>query len=297
MKLGVDRKYLHPLGMMTPTIVESKGKPVSVTLLDANHCPGAVMFLFEVGKRRILHVGDFRWNRELMMKCAPLRAFSTLKYRLDDLFLDTTYCEEKYALPTQAEAIQAAVEVAEKEWQRSKSKGQKTLFLFGAYTIGKEKIYLSVAERLRTRIYVDETRYRTLSSLNWPRDRMSLLTTNPDDSCLRVVPLGHVNFKTMQTYLSGPSDKVFSKKKYDRIVGFRPTGWSMSALGNGIVSTQTKGSFTVHGIPYSEHSSFNELVDCLDCLKPKRIIPTVSVAKSAEQVELLLSKLRAKQGL
>jgi DNA cross-link repair 1A protein len=296
-QLGVDRKYLHPLGMLTQTIIESHGKPVSVTLIDANHCPGAVMFLFEVGKRRILHVGDFRWDRDLMMKCAPLRAFSTMQVRLDDLFLDTTYCDERYTLPTQAEAIRATIEIAEKEWERSKRRGQRALFLFGAYTIGKERIYLSVAERLQIKVFVDKSRFRILSALNWPRERMSLLTTNPEDSCLWVVPLGHINFKKMQSYLGGLSDKVFSKTKYDRVVGFRPTGWSVSACSNGIVSTKTKGRFTVHGIPYSEHSSFTELVECLECLKPKRIIPTVSVSRSAEQVDLLLRKVKEnKQG-
>jgi DNA cross-link repair 1A protein len=295
-KLGVDRKYLHPLGLMTPTIIESKGRPVSVTLMDANHCPGAVMFLFEVGKRRILHVGDFRWNRELMTRYAPLRAFSTLQYRLDDLFLDTTYCDEKYTLPTQAEAIQATVEIAEKEWHQSKARGRRALFLFGAYTIGKERIYLSVADRLRCKVYVDKARYKILSALNWPRERVAMLTTNKEESCLWVVPLGHINFKKIQAYLGG-SDKVFSKKKYDRVVGFRPTGWTHSGKsGSSIVNSQTRGSFTVHGIPYSEHSSFGELVDCLDCLKPKRIIPTVSASKSQEQVDLLLSSLRKKQG-
>jgi hypothetical protein len=83
------------------------------------------------------------------MKCAPLHAFSTLQVRLDDLLLNTTYCDEKYTLPTQAEAIRATIEVAEKEWELSKRLGQRTLFLFGAYTIGKEKIYLSVVEQLQ----------------------------------------------------------------------------------------------------------------------------------------------------
>lgn len=298
-KLGVDRKYLHPLGLMTPTIVESQGRPVSVTLMDANHCPGAVMFLFEVGKRRILHVGDFRWNRQLMTQYAPLRAFSTLQYRLDDLFLDTTYCDAKYTLPTQAEAIQATIEVAEREWQQSQARGKRALFLFGAYTIGKERIYLSVAERLDCKVYVDKPRYKILSALNWPRERMARLTTNKDETNLWVVPLGHINFKRIQDYLGG-SDKVFSKKKYDRVIGFKPTGWchsSAKSIASGIVSSQTRGSFTVHGVPYSEHSSFPELVDCLDCLKPKRIIPTVSASKSKEQVDLLLSHLRMKQGL
>ena len=90
------------------------------------------MFLFTVGNRNILHVGDFRWHRELMMQMPQLRAFSNSSPRLDDLFLDTTYCKEKYTLPTQEEAINASIAVAEKEMALSKKdQKMKTLFLFG----------------------------------------------------------------------------------------------------------------------------------------------------------------------
>ena len=83
-QLGVDRKHLHPIAMDMPTIVMSGNKqPVTFTLLDANHCPGAVMFLFEVGGVRILHVGDFRWDRELGGRCATRggRASKTLMWQ------------------------------------------------------------------------------------------------------------------------------------------------------------------------------------------------------------------------
>ena len=132
-QLGVDKKYLHPISMDTPTVIASQGRPVTVTLLNANHCPGAIMFLFEVGKRNILHVGDFRWNQDVMLQMPQLRAFSNNSTRLDELYLDTTYCNKKYTLPTQADAINAAIEVAEKEMAMSnKDKKMKTLFLFGS---------------------------------------------------------------------------------------------------------------------------------------------------------------------
>lgn len=41
-------------------------------------------------------------------------------------------------------------------------------------------------------------------------------------------------------------------------------------------------------------STRQELVDCLNCLKPNKITPTVSVSKSQELVELLLNAQRGK---
>lgn len=301
-QLGVERRWLHPLPMNTPNVIESKGKPVTVTLLEANHCPGAVMFLFETGNKQILHVGDFRWNNSIMMAMPQLRAFSNMKPRLDEIFLDTTYCDPKYTLPTQDAAIAAAIKVVKDEMSTAKMMGTKSLLLFGSYTIGKEKIYLSVAEYLNTKVYVDKRRYRILSALEWPKERMNLFTTVKSESYLWVVPLGHVNFKKMPEYLEeGNKHKPAFAKQYGRVVGFRPTGWTYSAskkpskaagaspTKQKLISSKTNGRFSVHGVPYSEHSSFPELVDCLRCLKPKKITTTVSVSKSEEQCELLLN--------
>ena len=275
--------------MLTPTVIQSKGKPISVTLLDANHCPGAIMFLFEVGKRTILHVGDFRWNREIMLQQAPLRALQ--KSTLDDLFLDTTYCDPKYTLPSQAVAIKATIEVFESELKN----GTKTLHLFGAYTIGKERMYLSVASKFGMKVYVDSRRYRILAALQWPKERMKLLTTRKEEASIWVVPLGDINFKKMPGYLPSANNKPFSFP-FKRVVGYRPTGWSMGGKpASSIVSSRNSGNMAIHSIPYSEHSSFPELLDCLECLKPQRIIPTVSASKSEEQVDLLLRTLRQKQ--
>lgn len=295
-QLGVDRKYLHPLPMMTPTVIESRGKPVTVTLLEANHCPGAVMFLFSVSKRTTLHVGDFRWSREVMLQpSSPLRQIA-LDRSLDELFLDTTYCDPTKDLPSQADAIQAIVTIFEEEVTRRRgTPSTRTLHLFGAYTIGKERMYLSVAERFGLKVYVDSARYRILSSLNWPKERMAVLTKNKEEACIWVVPLGHINMKKMPEYFASANVKPFGPQ-YDRIFGYRPTGWSMSSKpGAGLVSTRCSGNLTIHSVPYSEHSSFPELVDCLACLRPAKIVPTVSASKSEEQVATLLNGLRTKQ--
>ena len=296
-QLGVDKKYLHPLPMMTPTVIESKGKPITVTLLDANHCPGAVMFFFEVGKRKILHVGDFRWSRDVMLQPpSPLRKIATQYMDLDELFLDTTYCDPKYTLPSQQEAIDAVIEMFEREMARHNGRmSQSTLYLFGAYTIGKERMYLSVAERFGQKVYVEPSRYRILSALEWPKERMKLLTTNKEEACIWVVPLGHINMKKMPEYFKIANNKPFATS-YDRIVGYRPTGWSLGSQPNSsIISSRKSGNLFIHSVPYSEHSAFPELVDCLACLRPASIVPTVAAAKSSEQVDTLLKGLRTRQ--
>jgi DNA cross-link repair 1A protein len=105
----------------------------------------------------------------------------------------------------------------------------------------------------------------------------------------------------MPEYLDdGNKNKSAFAKPYGRVVGFRPTGWtystpkksmeasSSSTTKQHLISSKTSGRFSVHGVPYSEHSSFPELVDCLRCLKPKKITTTVSVSKSEEQCQTLL---------
>ncbi|KAK0554084.1 DNA cross-link repair protein PSO2/SNM1 [Tilletia horrida] len=73
--LGVNPKWVRPLPMEEKVLIENTGG-VHVTLLDANHCPGSNLFLFEgpqtvdilrpqqsfSGKKqfRALHCGDFR---------------------------------------------------------------------------------------------------------------------------------------------------------------------------------------------------------------------------------------------
>merc|ERR1719324_353999 len=69
-----------------------------------------------------------------------------------------------------------------------------------------------------------------LSTLEWPPDRYSLLTTQCEDSNLWVVPMMKVNFKTLTTYLAD--------RRFDRVVGFQPTGWSLQK-GDELVTSRT----------------------------------------------------------
>ena len=280
-QLGVNPRFLRPLPI-NQRVNLSPNK--SVILLDANHCPGAVMFLFEIGKKIVLHVGDFRWHHNQMVR--DLKPF--LSRPIDELFLDTTYCDAKKILPTQAEAIQATVDLVSREYTKALKNGYRILLLFGAYTIGKERIYISVAKALGVKIHVDRRRYRILSVLGYDKETMDLFTTNADETDLWVVPLSNINMKNLPGYLK------LESRSFSRILGIRPTGWAMKSKSSSLLNVSLKGSIMVCGVPYSEHSSFPELVDCIETLQPRRIVPTVSVSKSDAQVKLLMAHLKVK---
>ncbi|XP_028978274.1 5' exonuclease Apollo-like [Esox lucius] len=62
LKLQVGERWIHPLEVGEPYVLplDDMGKErLTVTLMDANHCPGAVMFLFQGSFGTILHTGPF----------------------------------------------------------------------------------------------------------------------------------------------------------------------------------------------------------------------------------------------
>lgn len=74
-------------------------------LLEANHILGAVMFLFRGYFGSVLHTGDFRWSRSLIQTNSALfNSDSTLKFPIDELIMDNTYCDPIFKFPAQVKA-------------------------------------------------------------------------------------------------------------------------------------------------------------------------------------------------
>lgn len=257
-KLHVQEQYIHALPMNTECIVNG----VSVVLLDANHCPGAVMILFHLPNGHvILHTGDFRAD--------PTMERSLLAdQKIHTLYLDTTYCSPEYSFPSQQEVIQFAINTA----FESVTLNPRVLVVCGTYSIGKEKVFLAIADVLGSKVGMSQEKYKTLRCLNIP-EMNSLITTDLNSSLVHLLPMMQINFKGLQNHL-----RKFNGK-YDQILAFRPTGWTHSNKLTSIadVTPQTKGNISIYGIPYSEHSSYVEMKRFVQWLQPKKIIPTVNV--------------------
>lgn len=95
-KLG---KLLRIIPLNTPTEIEiSPGYVVHVTLFDANHCTGAVMFLIEGQGKAILYTGDVRsepWWVDNLIRHPMMLPYAAGAKRLDNIYLDTTFATKE----------------------------------------------------------------------------------------------------------------------------------------------------------------------------------------------------------
>lgn len=278
-KLRVQEQYVHQLPMDTECTVDG----VKVVLLDANHCPGAVMVLFRLPNGAVvLHTGDFRADPSMersLLAC----------HQVHTLYLDTTYCSPEYTFPSQQDVIQFAINAA----FEAVTLNPRALIVCGTYCIGKEKVFLAIADVLGSKVGMSQEKYKTLQCFNIP-EVSSLITTDMCSTLVHLLPMMQINFKGLQNHLKKCGGK------YNQIVAFRPTGWTHSNSITSIadITPQTKGNISIYGIPYSEHSSFLEMKRFVQWLKPQKIIPTVNVGsfKSRNTMEKYFKEWKLEAG-
>ncbi|TDL15657.1 DRMBL-domain-containing protein [Rickenella mellea] len=349
--LDVDKQWVHPLPMdQTVTVPNSGG--VKVTLIEANHCPGSCLFLFEgpqtvnagdsqfkspyVGSSRAfryLHCGDFRACPQHILHPAVRGK------KIDHVYLDTTYLDPKYCFPPQPLVIAACADLAKRivngediygeagsngapsiqGWVTTngdeKGKGKatcvknevegktgKTLVVVGTYSIGKERIVKEIAKALDTKIYCDPRKKAILQCESDP-ELHTMLTNDPLNAGVHIVPLGMINSDKFQTYMDR-WDGHFAKA-----VGFRPTGWTYTPPAGTdqspsipfIIARDQKRTFTcmhlkpmrnstpklmLYGVPYSEHSSFFELTCFALSFEWVKMIATVNVGSQNSRAKI-----------
>ncbi len=211
--LGVPRDLIRELRLNETVVIQG----VRVTVFDANHCPGALLILFETSVSTTLHVGDFRWNKRILAESPRLAEFKPRQ--LTHLFLDTTFNNPRYDFPPQEEVIACAVELV----RAVLAQHRNPLFRFGAYSIGKEKVFLAVAKALNQKIYASAEKQKLLRAYC---PDMSVFVSDKDAAKLHVTGLGKSGFdglKGLEAALGA---------KHDAYVGISPTGWNWGERGN-----------------------------------------------------------------
>ena len=128
----LDEKFVKVLEPDEPDTFNVYDKPGDVmyklraTGIPARHCPGSVMFLFEVMgaeteaevKTRILYTGDFRFDNFPLSSLTSLHGNDGIPLRIDELFLDTTFCQSRYPLFPAREQAQEKIWELVHDWVR-----------------------------------------------------------------------------------------------------------------------------------------------------------------------------------
>ena len=128
------------------------GETLHITALEANHCPGALMFVLEHDGRKIVYSGDFRLNDHLRAKRALLAG-------AERLYVDATYASPEYAFPTQDESIAMVLDAVRKNIDKE--------VLVAIYTIGKTRIVNALYREFGRPIYVSKDKLKAYQAMGY----------------------------------------------------------------------------------------------------------------------------------
>lgn len=160
------KPLLKPLPLETPTRIElSPGNEIQVTLFDANHCSGAVIFLIEGQGKAVIYTGDIRseeWWVNNLIRHPILLPYTMSHKRLDTIYLDTTFATKTdpyRCFPSKASGLQELL-------QKLQGYPEDTTFYFQAWTFGYEEVWLALSQALNSSIHLDRYRYALYTSVS-----------------------------------------------------------------------------------------------------------------------------------
>ncbi|KAM0878054.1 hypothetical protein ACQ4PT_035100 [Festuca glaucescens] len=241
-------------------VVRDPDGDFSVTAYDANHCPGAVMFLFEGQFGNILHTGDCRLTSNFVQNL-PLKGQEN-NCRLDNVYLDCTFSEFPM-FPSKELAIQQVIACI------LKHPHAPFVYLY-CQKLGHEEILIEVSRAFGSKIYLDR---------GWNLDYFDTLSlTVPeiitDDPTCRFQIVGDNQFKEIK---ETKHEETRTSRQPEPLL-IRPSAlWYDCAYGQNKKPSLTEAEqddFGVWRICFSIHSSRDELEQALQILQPHWVIST-----------------------
>ena len=243
-KCGVKESLIKTLTVGDCHIIplDDIGKEtMTVTLLDANHCPGATMFLFEGYFGRILYTGDFRYHSSM---CSNLLIGHGCT--IDRLYLDNTYNNSSCDFPSEFDCRMKILEIlASSPYQD---------IVIGMHQLGKEDLLVDIARFFEDEIQVLPERLSMINLL----DCEPVFTTQ--ERRIRVVPVPTITRNSVEQWTSDiPTVVIIPSAIFE-------------------VHRQSKLTHLqdVHIVPHSSHSSYSELIKFVRHVKPRKVIPIVN---------------------
>eukprot|EP01135_Chromosphaera_perkinsii_P005477 Nk52_evm26s352 gene=Nk52_evmTU26s352 len=243
LKYRIKKEYIVCMNLEVPKLLEfdDEGKKnVTVTAFDANHCLGSVMFLFEGYFGNIFCTGDFRFAEHMR----TLRKLQNTTVNV--LYLDNTYFSPEVYIPSREDAAVQFCSLIRKFQNKD--------VYVGSDNLGKEELFVRLAENLGTKLGVYEERLKVLRYFG-----LGKYFTSFKNSHIKLVPQKIITTEWID----------FKRKESCRdVVAVIPTFlWNRK-------STDAEANESgIYFVPYALHSSFKEIENFVKILSPGRIVP------------------------
>lgn len=282
-----SRDLLETIPLHKPTQYElSDAEFVTITAFDANHCPGAVMFLIEGSQGAVLHTGDFRaepWFLESLTRNPFLQRYLAPRSgqskpgcneTLEAIYLDTANVLSAIPLPTKERATSGLVELM-------KLFSHTCYFFINSWTWGYEDILKVIAREFCSKIHVDRYKYSVYHHISDPCLH-SIITREASSTRFHACERFHrCDFVAVD---DDPGSSSISQSYYNpmsrtgtRVVNVNPVSMGVQSWELYIQETRArlqKGERVDNLlVPLSRHSSLPELREFVALFKPKTVVP------------------------
>ncbi|AFR94060.2 hypothetical protein CNAG_07550 [Cryptococcus neoformans var. grubii H99] len=302
----VDRIEALPYGqpkVFTLGYENAKPQEITITLLDANHCPGSTMFLITSDKKTVLHTGDVRAdtrfidslkrNPILQEFLAPASVYQKAKSLvgggrrvLDRIYLDTAAMLGTGDMPDKEPILQELVEIMGLY-------PEDTTFFLNTWCFGWEDVIKEVARYFNEKVHVDRYKSQIYSAIRSDPFLLNCTTTDPHETrfhaCERFAKC--IACRRFEDESGKPAYNLDKMIVHVNMVEVKQVGWDSrrQEFMEALFKAAKKGGpwpFNID-IPISRHSSLPELQSLVKLFKPLGLTPN-TVASYAKGLDYYL---------
>lgn len=190
----------------------------------------------------VLATGDFRYTPSM------LSSINLLENQIDICYLDNTYFNPVFSkAPSRDEALRQIIFLIDQH------RSESLLFKLLLKNLGKERLLIDLVEYYRIPIVVSRKRFERLTKI-LEIDKKYFTYIFSETSLIFVD--------------DEPLNKISHLLEKKKIIYIEPTGINKN-------NSEAKFSSNHFRVPYSDHSSYTEIISFVKKIRPKKIIPIV----------------------
>ncbi|XGW29691.1 hypothetical protein V3C99_009050, partial [Haemonchus contortus] len=254
---AIPPRLLRPLKVGETHVIEPN---LHVTVLDANHCVGSAMFLFEgasVPGGAVLCTGDFRADHRLLSRFNNDPSFIKLADTyISKIYFDNTHLDRSEGFPDRAEAEKMVMNELEKLRDCS--------ILIPVFKLGREEILERISQSFSEVISTSSVRINVRKVCDMKNGEFS----DTNDSSARICTSQRHPRQVLDALKRMPDPKV--------VLDLSVRGEYKGLVKEKLIS-----------IPYSDHSSRSEIIAFLSRLRFGELIPISAPMDSSTTLELM----------